>query len=529
MGRWLLMLLCVGWLSIGCSQSPPAPTNLELRSTSLPVGALVHDGPATPEQLSLLLPVTGSLPQTATATVRYKPGSSTWLTGHPLYRIRPTMIETPTAGGPVPDAFAWPILDLMPGTAYDVEVTITSEGTSDLRTASFTTRSIPAPAGAPNKTISAGSSTATIQAALDGLKPGDVLQFDNGTYTLSPYLILRRSGTPTNPIYIRGASRTGVVLSSAGRIWYILDAHNIVLENMSHQGSGVDSGTAARSEWIKFFGDTRGQSRITVRHNIVTGVDKGIVGTTVTEVLVYDNTLTGNNTWTGALLTTNATWNDDGINLPGTGNCAFNNTIKGFGDSLAFAEGGHPDTLTAGVHYYRNDVRNSDDDFVEADYAFRNISIYDNRLHNAMTFLSLDPLYGGPLVFARNILINVGRQPFKWNSQNSGQFIYNNTMVRTTGRQWLDGQKTAEAGWINHANGDQKSYGYRNNILIYRGASTQVLRLNNSGHTPVDFTHNSWYPGGLFEWPQGSFATLAAAYRGLAATSPIFSNDPLQS
>ncbi|HKQ25354.1 MAG TPA: fibronectin type III domain-containing protein, partial [Burkholderiales bacterium] len=57
---------------------------------TLPLGALAHDGPATPEQISLILPVTGSLPQTATATVRYKPtSSSTWITGHPLYRIRP--------------------------------------------------------------------------------------------------------------------------------------------------------------------------------------------------------------------------------------------------------------------------------------------------------------------------------------------------------------------------------------------------------------------------------------------------------
>src|SRR5215475_7257414 len=32
---------------------------------ALPLGALVHDGPATPEQISLLLPVTGTLPPTA--------------------------------------------------------------------------------------------------------------------------------------------------------------------------------------------------------------------------------------------------------------------------------------------------------------------------------------------------------------------------------------------------------------------------------------------------------------------------------
>src|SRR4030095_11404044 len=84
----------------------------------LPLGMLLHDGPATPEQISLFLPVTGSLPQTAKATVRYKlTSSSNWITGHPLYRIRPAFSTLPAVGS-VPDAFAWPIIDLVPGSAY---------------------------------------------------------------------------------------------------------------------------------------------------------------------------------------------------------------------------------------------------------------------------------------------------------------------------------------------------------------------------------------------------------------------------
>src|SRR5215471_5892586 len=122
-------------------------------SGSLPIGALVHDGPATPEQISLFLPVTGSLPQTATASVRYKPSSSaSWTTGHPLFRIQPSFSASPDVGS-VPDAFAWPIIDLVPGTSYDVEVSVTSGSTTDIRTASFTTRALPGSAGAPNKTI----------------------------------------------------------------------------------------------------------------------------------------------------------------------------------------------------------------------------------------------------------------------------------------------------------------------------------------------------------------------------------------
>src|SRR5262245_28545187 len=156
--------------SIGVANIQAARTTTQAADIgSLPLGALVHDGPATPEQISLFLPVTGSLPQTATASVRYKPSSSaSWTTGHPLFRIQPSF-STPPDVGSVPDAFAWPIIDLVPGTSYDLEVSVTSGSVTDTRTASFRTRALPLSAGAPNKTISAGSSTATIQSAFDAL------------------------------------------------------------------------------------------------------------------------------------------------------------------------------------------------------------------------------------------------------------------------------------------------------------------------------------------------------------------------
>jgi len=47
--------------------------------------------------------------------------------------------------------------------------------------------------------------------------------------------------------------------------------------------------------------------------------------------MAYDNTMIGNNTWTAIdpstgvrLIDSNATWDDDGINISGFGNVAFN-------------------------------------------------------------------------------------------------------------------------------------------------------------------------------------------------------------
>jgi hypothetical protein len=495
------------------------PPGSEGSGGNLALGALVHDGPATPEQIALFLPVTGPLPQTATATVRYKPtGSSTWATGHPLFRIRPSFSRVPAVGS-VPDAFAWPIIDVAPGTSYDIEVTVTSGAVTDLKTLTHVTRALPGPAGTNNKTIASGSTSAAIQAAFKSLEPGDVLEFRDGTYNVSG-LQLNRSGTLGSPIYIRGQSRAGVVLSNASRVIQILDASHVVIENMTLQGSGVDSGTNASSRGIEFFDGSPTQTRITVRNLTMNGVDKAITAThEISEFLAYDNTLIGNNTWTIALVDSNLTWNDDGINIPGFGNCAFNNTLIGFGDSLAYAE--QSLTQSIGVHFYRNDVRNSGDDFAEADAAHRNITLYDNRSHNSSTFLSLDPLYGGPLLAARNIVINTARSPFKFNNQNTGQFLYNNTIIRTNAKA---GSPHAGWGQVQFNNGPQQAWGYRNNLLVYRG-SGNLFAFEAEINNPIDFTHNSWFPDGDVWWTNsgGSFTSLAAAFAGVSPTTPLIS------
>lgn len=492
----------------------------------LPLGELVHDGPATPEQISLYLPITGSLPEAAAATVKYREkGSHGWLQAHPLHRIRPHFSVTP-AVGEVPDAFAWPIIDLQPGKTYEVEVTVSSGAIADTKKAAFATRTIPAPAPAATVTLASGTSAAEIQSALDKLKPGDVLQLQDGEYRVDN-LQLNRSGTVSNPIYIRGESRAGVQLvDTSGKILQIGDASHVVVENMTLRGSHKDSHWDADSRGVFFRDDTPGQAGVTIRNLTMTGVDMGVVAPReVSGCLVYDNTLVGNNTWTPEFIQSNTGWNDDGIRLPGSGNAAFNNSLSGFGDALAYAS--HSDTgaltQTIGVHYYRNDLRNSVDDLAEIDDGHRNLTLYDNRSHNSMTFMSIDPLYGGPFVAARNTAVNVGRSPYKWTSPNTGHFIYNNTVVRTTGRNWVRGKKKSEVAWLQHRNGRQRVYGYRNNILIYRGVSNATLVLNNRGHQTLDFTHNSWYPDGLFAWGKHRYFNLMDAQRSVAETQPVFS------
>ncbi len=454
------------------------------------------------------MPVRRSLSTGSKVTIRYKLVSDTaWKDAHPLLRINPAWVEGSAPVRPI-DSFAGTIFDLAPGTTYEIEITLTEPGAAtQVQRASASTRALP-PA-APAVTVRANPSE-NLQSKINALSAGSVLELDNGTYNVSN-LVIARSGTITQPIYIRGQSRDGVVLRNAGRLFQIQAASNVVIENMTLVGSGVDSGTNASSVGISFWNGAV-QSNITMRDLDIRGVDQGIIASGETSgLLIYNNTLRGNNVWQPEYLHTNLTWNDDGIRIPGEGNVAFENTLYGFGDSLAVIDG----VMSAAVYFYRNRIEMTGDDAFEADYGTRNMAMYDTFITNSGTFLSTDPIWGGPLYVFRNISINTFRGPFKLNNTNSGFLIYNNTIVRTEGRTgW---------GWVQFNNGATRNWSYRNNILIYRGGNS-LLAYEASGNDPIDVTNNAWFPNGPVWWSNsgGSFNSIAQALAGLPATTPLF-------
>src|SRR5690606_3541793 len=78
-----------------------------------------------------------------------------------------------------------------------------------------------------------------------------------------------------------------------------------------------------------------------------------------------------------------------------------------------------------------NDIRNVDDNCIEADGAMHNIRVLRNRCFNqAHRALSAQPLFGGPAYFIGNVVYHAPEGgPIKLQANPSGIIFYHNTFV----------------------------------------------------------------------------------------------------
>lgn len=479
------------------------------------------DGSPTAHQIAITVDGTG-YSQGTDATMRWRETGGSWTTGHDLFRVQSSIVDQPPWGA-IADVYAWSILGLTPDTEYEVEVTIGS----DLGTLTTTTKALPPAAGSADVTI---TDIADLENEINNASAGDVIEIADGTYVVDT-IDISNNISASNPIYVRGESRDGVILDKnvGGQgnalFQFTGTTAGIVFENFTVEGPG---GTGNTVEVFGNFNDG-GQARdITVRDITVTGVRRFIYQFFYADRwLVYDNTVEGRNPWTSARYETNAAWDDYGIHLPGNSNDVFNNTLTGFGDVISFANSSNGDE-PYNNHAHNNDIYNAIDDTFEADDGTRNLSFYDNRITNCQNISSLDPLYGGPLINARNIYINVARRYWlKWNDNSSGMFYYNNTAIGTgSGTVISVPPDTFGPGLdsiIDQPQGQTVDYfAVDNNLFI--ADNTNILTMNPSGMNNVDWRNNYWYPDGAMNFSNPDDYTSVANANSTSTTNftPVF-------
>src|SRR5581483_1935587 len=164
--------------------------------------------PPTLVALGVVLPITGDDNHDAKVTMRYRAsGQTAWKNAMPLYRVRPETV--PPGWTPAPQ-FAGSIFDLLPDTAYEIELRATDPDGNVDQTFMLVgkTRAIPRDPKTPNAV--AVSNAQQLNTALSGAKAGDVITLAPGTY--SGQFSFSASGTADNPIVIRGQDQNTVIL-----------------------------------------------------------------------------------------------------------------------------------------------------------------------------------------------------------------------------------------------------------------------------------------------------------------------------
>lgn len=504
----------------------------------------VEVDPPTFHCLGVALPILGGDDNyNAVVRLAYRRPGETWNEGLPLLRVRPDTVSKSDGRRyfDVGAQFAGSIFSLQPDTPYEVRLEVDDpDGGSTSRTVSLRTRALP-PDHPQNPRPVRVSNLQELDAALSAAQPGDVITMANGRYAGA--LRIQRSGTKENPIFVRGESRDGVVLDSAGEEDGVLlyagpsaTLSNVTLENLTVGGAKVG---------VRILG----ADNVVVRGLRITDVSSGIDATGYVEednriytsenLVICDNRLEGKEVaWPRF---DQAVWNYEGIVIEGSGHIVCYNTLSGFGDSLGFeiCYGGiRPDSYcelppekervaysvrNRSVDFYGNDVLWGGDDGIEMDFAERNVRAFENRISNTSMGISLQPVWGGPAYVFRNVIYNTANRPYKLNNDPSGFFILHNTSIRP-------------GAAMNQWSGIMSNFRFCNNITVGSGAGGQTVEIATvvqigSFYSEID--HNGWYPDGRFRirdsrrdgsWPDFSSLRKNSGYEknGVLLAQPVF-------
>lgn len=372
--------------------------------------------------LGVQLLIHGDSDRDAEVSVRYREaGEDSWHDAAPLFRVRPEFV----VGLDVPHQFAGSIFDLMPATDYEIELhAVDLDGEVD-ETISLSTRTRPVPRSDPaNPRPLRVEDAASLTSALAEARPGDVISVAAGTY-LGPFTILA-SGTPEDPIVIRGDDRDEVVLDGqacAECSVFVIHGSYVHLERLTFQNAD------RAIDFASFDGITGNVVRRVRSRNTRMGV---LARAGQRDFYICDNIFAGRLLWP-------QTWDDDfgarsiddGIQVDGEGHVVCHNELSGFGDAMKSRSPGN-----RAIDFYGNEVLWTYDNGLELDGSAGNTRALRNRFTNNYLPLSFQPIYGGPVYAIRNVAVNIANEQFKFHGRAtsppqhpSGMHLWHNSFV----------------------------------------------------------------------------------------------------
>jgi hypothetical protein len=480
-------------------------------------GAVTMEPPTT-GALGVEWRIEGDSNRNASAALAWRrSGETAWHDGLPLLRLQGEEVQQGASFHYVaPNMFAGSVFGLDPDTSYDIRLRLSDPDAPaavqpDERVLTARTRAVPKPstggalyhvyprdyAGAklqPNfPSLMAAYNTGAngadfVNSFQPRVKPGDVILIHAGTYRedrqryagpnstlFDGTFYLTADGTAEKPIVIKGAGDGEVIFDGGG---------NAVLFDFTAADYNYVEGITVRNTDVAFL---LGRKRIlgavgfTLKNSRIENVGRGVFTDWggARDFYIADNVFIGRNDPTRLMGWIGRTWeklpgfpqpllSEYGVKVYGSGHVIAHNRVENFHDGIDHATYGDPDgwpdhpVMPDSNDIVGNDIRNVDDNCIEADGSAQNIRVIENRCFNmAHRALSTQPALGGPIYFIRNIVYNAPEGgALKLTANSAGVLIYNNTLL-------------TEA----HQMGPASNLQFRNNLILGQGAWPEVFSV----------------------------------------------------
>jgi hypothetical protein len=450
-------------------------------------GELVVE-PPTLVSLGFEWRVDGDDNRNATAAVFYrKKGDTAWREGPPLLRIGAERINENAHQYMTPHMFAGSVFDLQAGTEYECRLVLSDpDGVSGAGEATAAVRTRPEPKPAPDGNVyhvyppehrgpkQEPAFTGLLGAYYTGysgsdnfntypprVQPGDTILVHTGVYKDDRYRYQGGLGTVSSGTYFltqSGTAERPIVIKAAGDGEAIFDgdgAYNLF--NVMAANHNWFEGLTIRNTELAFQAGLKniaGSSGIVLKGNRFEDVGRGLYTdwSGSKDYYVADNVFVGKFDASRLLGFTGAVWEpyqDKGsppklvseyaVKVYGSGHVVAYNRISRFHDGVDLATYGPPDgspnpirdRMPVSIDFYGNDISHVEDNCIETDGGAHNIRVFRNRCFNhGHRALSVQPLFGGPAYFIRNVVYHAPEGgAVKFTASSSGIVVWHNTFI----------------------------------------------------------------------------------------------------
>jgi hypothetical protein len=481
-----------------------------------------------------------------------KKGEQAWKEGLPLLRLDHERVNENAFQYIVPNMFAGSIFDLEPGTDYECRLALADPDGVDGKAENIVTvhtRPEPKPAagGKVYHVYPPGFRGQKQEPAFTGLlgayyqgssgadyfnsypprvQPGDTILVHAGVYKDDRYkyggplgtissgtYFLTQSGTADKPIVIKGAGDGEAIFDGDG-------AYNLF--NLMAANYNYFEGLTIRNTELAFWAGYKnltGASGITIKNCKLESIGRGVYSdwSGSKDFYIADNTFAGKFRPDILMGFTGREWqaypefgaklvSEYAVKLYGQGHVVAYNYVTQFHDGIDIATYGNPDgapnviqdRLPVSIDFYNNDVSNVEDNCIETDGGAHNIRVFRNRcFNNGNRALSVQPMFGGPVYFIRNIVYDSPEGgALKLTASSAGIVIYHNTLLAPVEPMLLA----------------TSNLHFRNNLILGKSQNPGIFSIeSNTNYSDSDYNGFRPNPGAeySFEWSTPPFSVRA--------------------